>query len=136
MKKQNIIWWVIGIIFILVLLGGAGYLYHLQTKLAVDPFSYQAVFLTNGQVYFGQLTNRHKTYVTLTNVYYLQLKQPLQGQEQSNVNSNDLALVKLGKELHGPTDKMEILRNNILFIEDLSSNSAVLQAIRDYETKK
>ena len=45
-----------------------------------------------------------------------------------------VSLVKLGDELHGPADKMEINRDQILFIEDLKPNSQVVMAIKNYKT--
>ena len=43
--------------------------------------SYQAVFLANGQVYFGKLSEPNNQSVTLKDIYYLQVvQQQLQGQ--------------------------------------------------------
>lgn len=92
---------------------------------------YQAVFLTNNQVYFGQLTERNDNYAILTDIFYLQVAQPLQP-SQPNVNPN-INLVKLGSELHGPADRMEINRDQILFIENLKADSQVVQGIEKYK---
>ena len=93
---------------------------------------YQAVFLTNNQVYFGKLATASGDYVTLKDIFYLQVGQPLQpSQPNSNVN-----LVKLGGELHGPTDQMKINREHILFIEDLKSDSQVMKGIEQYKASQ
>ena len=92
------------------------------------PDIYQAVFLTNNQVYFGKLHDKDDKYPVLTDIYYLRVTQPLQ---PSQPNPN-VSLVKLGDELHGPKDKMEINRDQILFIEDLKPDSQVVRAINDY----
>jgi len=102
--------------------------------------NYQAVFLTNGQVYFGTLADVDKAYLKLNDIYYLQVTpvlqtgtpgdlegQPTQQQQQQ------LSLVKLGNELHGPVDEMFINREHVLFIEDLKEDGRVVQAIKDYE---
>ena len=89
---------------------------------------YQAVFLTNNQVYFGKLSNQDSKYPVLTDIYYLRVTQSLQP-SQPNPNIN---LIKLGDELHGPADKMEINRDQILFVEDLKPDSQVVTAIKDY----
>ena len=87
--------------------------------------AYQAVFLSNNQVYFGKLSNQNSQYPVLRDIYYLQVTQPLQpSSPQPNVN-----LVKLGSELHGPVDEMVINRDHILFIEDLKPESQVVAAI-------
>lgn len=93
--------------------------------------SYQAVFLSNGQVYFGSIHKMDDDYLVLKNIYYLQANNNVQG---SN-DSQPFSLVKLGKELHGPTDTMYINRSQILFYEDLRSDSNVVKVIESYKTE-
>ncbi len=93
---------------------------------------YQAVFLTNNQVYFGKLTKRHNAYAILTDIFYLQVSQPLQPSEPAN----NVNLIKLGAELHGPTDSMTINRDHILFVEDLREDSQVVTAIKQYKAQQ
>lgn len=101
-----------------------------------DPNAYQAVFLSNGQVYFGKIASSPwSKYVRLKEIYYLQLKQGLQSQDLNSIASGDMTLIKLGNELHAPSDKMEINREHILFIEDLKADSKVVKAIQDYRSK-
>ncbi|MEK7125287.1 MAG: hypothetical protein AAB880_00010 [Patescibacteria group bacterium] len=98
---------------------------------------WQAVFLSNGQVYFGQVEKQNKVEIVLKDIYYLQVTRPLQqtaeGQEQANAQG-ELSLVKLGNELHGPTDAMHINRDQVLFMEDLKDDSNVVTAIANYKS--
>lgn len=96
---------------------------------------YEAVFLTNGQVYFGKLTGRSDAYITLKDIYYLQVNQALQsGGTQTQANQQpELSLVKLGNELHGPVDEMKINRDQVLFYEQLKNDGKVVQAIKEYQ---
>jgi hypothetical protein len=100
---------------------------------------YQAMFLTNGQVYFGKLTDPNGVFPTMTDVYYLQVVQPpLQGQQeqvqqQQQGQQPQISLVKLGNELHGPMDEMKINREHILFYENLKEDGQVVQAIKNYK---
>jgi len=103
------------------------------SRMDIVPFgglggeTYQAVFLSNGQVYFGTLSGRESQYPTLTNTYYLQAGQQL----QPSTPTPNFSLVKLGGELHGPTDTMRINRDHIVFIEDLKSDSQVVALIEE-----
>lgn len=124
-KKKN---YIISILIILVVLAGTCSFYW-QTRVWAEESKYKAVFLNNGQVYFGKVSHQYSSWVDLKDIYYLQVKEPLQDQAQAANAQNDLNLVKLGNELHGPTDEMQILKNNILFIETLSPESKVLKAI-------
>jgi len=91
---------------------------------------WQGVFLTNNQVYFGHLGNYNNEYVVLKNIYYLRAADSLQqGAVPQGANLN---LVKLGAELHGPEDIMYIPRDKILFWENLTSSSQVVQAINNF----
>jgi hypothetical protein len=100
---------------------------------------WQAIFLDNGQVYFGHMKSQNSQYVSLSNIYYLQVS-PAQGSTPATGTSatttdtanQQLTLVKLGNELHGPTDEMSINRDHITFIETMKSDSKVVTAIADY----
>jgi hypothetical protein len=94
---------------------------------------YQAVFLTNDQVYFGKLTSADSQYPRLRDVYYLQVTQTLQPPEQTGPAIPNINLVKLGGELHGPTDEMVINRDHILFYEDMKPDSQVVTAINQFK---
>lgn len=100
----------------------------------VDAKKQQAVFLTNGQVYFGKIKAINKQYVDLQDIYYLNVNQQVQpNQKDANGNNananNSISLVKLGCELHGPSDQMVINRDQISFWENLKSDGQVAQAI-------
>lgn len=137
--------WIILVIIVVVLLV-AGVLFrdklfgakNSSSVLGTSTSAYQAVFLTNGQVYFGKLSNADSDYATLTDIYYLQVVQPpLQGSQQTASSttggSPQISLVKLGNELHGPMDQMHIARSQILFYEDLKSDGQVVKAIEAYK---
>lgn len=105
---------------------------------AVSKPQYQAVFLTNGQVYFGHLENATAKNLVLKDIYYLQStpQNPQQGTEQNQQTSqSNLTLVKLGQELHGPEDKMVIKSDQVLFWENLKDNSKVVTAIKQNQNK-
>jgi len=127
-KHQGWIW--IGVLILLAVLGGAWYYYgdgdSRVTESQTDE--YQAVFMDNGQVYFGALDRSDDDFYTLTEVFYLQ-----SGMATIQQTSN-LALTKLGNEAHGPTDKMLINPDHILFIEDMKDDSKVVQAINQYKS--
>lgn len=99
---------------------------------------YQAVFLTNGQVYFGKLSNLNRRYVRLEDIYYLQVQQIQPPEEKTKQEEQPkLTLIKLGNEIHAPEDVMNINRDQILFLEDLKESGQVVQAIqKDKESKK
>lgn len=100
----------------------------------LNDAGYQAVFLTNGQVYFGQLGSGFGGFMKLDDVYYLRVQRALQpAQTEDGVASQEqtgISLVKLGSELHGPEDSMLINRDQILFVEAMKTDSKVVQAIK------
>lgn len=122
------------ILIILIILGGLFYFFVYRR--GFTQADYQAVFLSNGQVYFGKLTNKNAKYVLLEDIYYLQLKRPLQEQKPGEQQVPDLTLIKLGNELHGPMDRMEINQDHVLFIENLKDDSKVVTAIMEYNAQQ
>jgi hypothetical protein len=82
-----------------------------------------AVFLLDGQAYFGHLEDvPWSGTITLRDVYYFE--------DASKVTTElPLALVKRGGELHQPVDVMRIRRDKVLVVERVSLDSAVGQAI-------
>ena len=105
----------------------------------IDGSKYQAVFFTNGQVYFGKLQTLSGDYMKLTDIYYLQTKTasstPDSPQTTSTQGSTDVTLIKLGNEIHGPEDSMVISKNQILFFENLKKDSKVSTSIDKHEKK-
>lgn len=103
-----------------------------------DVTKYQAVFLTNGQVYFGKVADVNSQTLVLENIYYLRSNSALQTGEASTTSqlAGDFALIKLGNEIHGPQDRMSINLSQVLFTEDLKDSSKVVEAIKGYESKK
>lgn len=95
---------------------------------------YQAVFLDNGQVYFGKLDRLNNPYVELTDIYYLQVDQQVQpDQSDQDAPQQQISLAKLGNELHGPEDKMFINPGKIVFWENLKTDGQVTQAIIEFQ---
>lgn len=101
--------------------------------------SRQAIFLADGQIYFGYASSLRNQVVVVKDIYYLQAVQPLQSTDSKTPASatQQVNIIKLGSEIQGPTDQMKINRDNIKFIEDMKSDSEVNQKITDYlKTKK
>lgn len=95
---------------------------------------YYAVFLTNGQVYFGRITSSSESATILEDIYYLQVSNPLQQVPPPGTQQQpQLSLVKLGNELHGPHDLMRINNRHILFTEELKTGGRVVEAILNYK---
>jgi hypothetical protein len=98
----------------------------------------QAIFLADGQTYFGYASSMRNQVVTLVDVYYFLStatdKTPIPTTAQK------IDLIKLGiggeNDLVGAKDKMEINRDGIKYIEDMKDDSQVNQKIKDYLNKK
>ncbi len=111
----------------------AGVWKSFDTTNTVNSNLYQAVFLDNGQVYFGKLANLNSEYAQLTDIYYLQVDQQVQP-DQSEDPQQQISLAKLGNELHGPEDRMFINADKIVFWENLKTDGQVTEAIVQYQS--
>lgn len=99
----------------------------------VKSDQYQAVFLADGQIYFGKLTGIGEEYATLEDIYYLQVQQEVQPDTTAEPQTQ-ISLAKLGNELHGPEDQMFINVDQILFWENLKDDGQVSTAIDNFVT--
>lgn len=134
------------VVLIIIVIGSLGYLAVSKkganqdskdsaTTSQPDKSKYQAVFLTNGQVYFGKLADDDGNYVKLADIFYLQAQEKVQPKEDETDNKEpNLTLIKLGKELHAPADEMNIARTQVLFWENIQDDGKVMQAIKDYKS--
>lgn len=115
------------------------FVYRSSTAATIDTSRYQAVFFTNGQVYFGKLHSVNSGYMKLTDIYYLQAQsntKDSQNPQQTNDKGSDVQLIKLGNEVHGPEDEMIISKDQILFFENLKSDGRVTDSIKQYQNQK
>lgn len=139
-KKPSAIRWMVVLVIVVLLIFACLYGVSKMTNLNILGLDkstngeWQAVFLSNGQVYFGKASSLNDKIVTLKNIYYLQVTQALQadGTQAATQQQGELSLVKLGNELHGPSDEMKINRDHILFIENLKNDGKVVKAIEKY----
>ncbi len=134
--------------FSFIKLGGSG-----SSVSSPQSDEFVSVFLTNNQVYFGKISNVDSNYPTLKDVYYLRVQTSLvpadtsgntgvtvEGKNKTTPTpppqgKQELTLVKLGNELHGPTDEIRLNKDQILYIEQLKKDSKVVVAILQYEAK-
>lgn len=103
--------------------------------LNVTSKKYQAIFMNNGQVYFGKLSAKNEPWIILEDIYYLQTMSTQSGDSSNSQTPTNINLVKLGSELHGPTNRMEINRLNVMFIEELRDDSNIIMAIGKLENQ-
>jgi hypothetical protein len=85
---------------------------------------YQAVFLANGQTYFGRYYDRIGAYAKIEDVYYLQAA------DATDTTAPSTKIIRRGNELHAPEPRMLVPKSAILFVEDLSDGSPIGQFMR------
>lgn len=119
-------YWGGGIVLVLIiaaLVWWLGFSYNL-----VNGGLYQAVFLNNGQVYFGKLHDYYTNHPYLTDVYYIQ-SQNGNTTGSTTSTSGDSSLVELGSEIHKPQNLMILNKDAILFVENMQTDSQVSKLI-------
>ncbi len=99
----------------------------------VDTSKMQAVFMNGGQVYFGKISGLNEKNIVLQDIYYLRVNQ--QVQPDSQPNPDDISLVKLGCELHGPEDRMVVKQEQVIFWENLKDDGKVAQAVKQFKSQ-
>ena len=90
---------------------------------------YQAVFMDNGQVFFGKLEKGGSDHPLLREVYYIGKQQTADAKDPANI------LLKRGGEWHGP-EYMYITKIHIAMIEPVSPTSRVAELIKALKAKQ
>lgn len=85
---------------------------------------YQAVFMANGQVFFGKLSDAGTEHPRLDDVYYVQQQVNPETKQATSV------LIRRGREWHAPSF-MVLNGRSILFIEPVGPDSKVAQLIAE-----
>ena len=116
MEKNK--FYTIGLILAIILLGVLVYA-TLGNKVNTIKNPYSAVFLRTGDMYFGKLSRFPK--LALSDVWYLQISTQ---EDQTGFN-----LAKFSDAIFGPKDKMEINRENVIWISKLQDDSQVVSFI-------
>lgn len=137
-KKRFKLPLIIAVVAVAVALAGYFAISSMQSGgTAIDGSKYQAVFFTNGQVYFGKLKSFNDQYLKLTDVYYLQTQAGAgadsENPQQTSTDQSNVQLIKLGNEIHGPEDAMVISKDQVLFYENLKDEGNVAQSIKKYK---
>ena len=111
-------------VLLALLLVGAVFLFVRWWDFTLPSFGarYQAVFLTNGQTYFGHYLDRLGPYVKVENAFYI-TQQPTAAENQNP----ESRIIRRGSELHQPLPFVLIPKSAILFVEDLRQESQVAQ---------
>jgi len=124
-KRWSMVPVVLGVLFVLVLTGcnrqsGGNITFGTE---------YQAVFMENGQVFFGKLQNAGSPYPLLKSVFYIR--------QQVNPETKELrqVLLRRANELHKP-DQMYINAGHIAIIEPVAADSQVARLIKEAEAQK
>lgn len=115
---------------------------HTSAGSYVQTDTIQAIFLTNGQVYFGRMTTLTSDLVILEDVFYPKAQSNEQSTDEDAsadtiTEAGGVALRKLGKnEFHEPKDVLYIEPANVLYWENLEEESRVTKGILEYEAKQ
>lgn len=102
----------------------------------VPSNAWKAVFLDDGSVFFGKASSRWLSGdVVMTRVYYVHSAEEIvrQAALTEAAAKPEINIIKLGSEIHGPTDKVRIKDGKILYIEELRANSTLVKAIEGRE---
>jgi len=92
--------------------------------------TFQAVFLSNGQLYFGKITEMTNEYIMMENPHFLQL-----AQEQAEIEEGvqpEMQLISIKDEFHKPKDFVLIEKSSVIFIEELRDASQIADAIQNF----
>jgi hypothetical protein len=94
----------------------------------IDGSKYQAVYTLDGKMYFGKLQNSTGTYLVVKKPYTTQTTQT-----EDKTAEAQTTLVKVSGQVYGPEDSIALKSDQVVFWQNLRSDSKVSQAIQSKE---
>jgi len=89
----------------------------------IDTSAYQAVFLSNGQSYFGKLQNTGGDFLVMKSPYTAQTV------KDSTTSADTTTLLRVKDQVYGPEDSIAIKSSQVTSWQNLRSDSKVTLAI-------
>ncbi len=127
LKKEGLLLIVASIVAMAVVAVVVSGLLHNKLMQQIDKNSYQVVYLTNGQAYFGKLQNTGGEYLVMKDPYTAQSVAAKQGETQTGATTT---LLKVSQQVYGPQDSIAIKSDQVSFWQNLRSDSKVTAAIK------
>lgn len=98
----------------------------------INTSEYQVACLQSGECYFGKVTAVTNDVIIIRDVFYVQKSTTATATTTTDASNNNLELIKLGNEVHGPEDQMVLTRSSVLYVENLKPSGKVTQTIQTY----
>lgn len=139
-KRSKATIWVIVAVLLVAAVAVLGWLLVSNNRsgaTGIDSSRYQAVFLANGQIYFGKLKDFNDDSFQLSKMYYPQAQATdASGEEAADATQqSNIQLYRVTDGVHGPEDQMIIMKSQILYYENLQENSKVTELINQNEKR-
>lgn len=126
-KKKTLIGAIVAVLAVAFLAVGVWLMtQHAGIPSYIDKSKYQAVFLQNGEFYFGKVESMTPQEITLKKVFYLQ-KAATPNETETATEKTDLEIVRIVDTVHAPEDMMMIERSQVLYVENLNPDSQVVK---------
>lgn len=131
-RKKPTAWIIATIVFALLFVAASVYAFLPKTtgSVGIDADKYQVVYLLNGQLYFGKLSQISTSQYRLEKAYYLQTPAtPAATDGAEAAEDSEAQLVKLSSAIYGPEDAMVISSDQVLYYQNLTPESRAAQLI-------
>ncbi len=108
-------------------------------KAAAETFnekSWYGVFINNNEAFVGHITAADSQNITMKGIYYLTLEaRDASGKPIANPQADQFKpfIKKLGREVYGPKDQIQINRQNVRYYSELRDDSDVVKGIIAFE---
>lgn len=137
-SSKRFLWPIIIALLVIALAAAAWFvLGSKKVDTGIDNTKYQAVFLSNGQIYFGKLYTHSDETMRLTDGYFPQAQADASADdEEATDTSGGIQLIRLGDEVYGPENEIFISKDQILHYENLRTDSKVARLIQQNEQSR
>lgn len=116
--------WAFVLIIVFLLVWGLSW--RVGVFFQIDRGTYQAIFLTNGQAYFGKLRVGFGDFLTLKDAHYPQIAP---AQQTAGAPPLSINILSVENQPQTPVGELYISKKQVLFWENLKPDSPAIQVI-------
>jgi hypothetical protein len=124
LARYKRMWLGLGLLLVAMVLLAGVYAYWQRPAAPAPVANWYVIKLASGETFFAQLSDTLANPLVLENAY---------SDFRDGGSETNIRLVRRGKQTYGTTGKVLVFRDNLAYIEELSPDSRVLEAIKDYQ---
>ncbi|MDO8519531.1 MAG: hypothetical protein Q7T11_05150 [Deltaproteobacteria bacterium] len=102
----------------------------------VDKKAVYAVAMTNGSLFFGNISGQDQNNLYLKDIYYFKRMEGAVDPKNPEASRSSLSLVAQVDDFYGPKDEISLNREHVIYYQPITQESKVTELIGQIKVKR